>query len=63
MIFKLTEEADFAIVADPAVVAFGHYGGVGRLRRLKATSTNLQSVIYNFKILLVRVGVCALCSP
>jgi hypothetical protein len=36
MIYKKIERADFAIVADPAVVATGHYGAVGRLRRLKA---------------------------
>jgi hypothetical protein len=31
-----TARVDFAIVADPADVAADHYGGVGRLRRLKA---------------------------
>ena len=43
---KETERADFAIVADPVVVAAGHYGGVGRLRRLKATSIIRQSSIF-----------------
>lgn len=46
------EQAYFALVAYPAVVAIGYYGGVGWLRRLKWSDILATVMLFSFEIYL-----------